>query len=87
MFFYFHNPFFRMPYCEAVILEGLRVFVGNTFAIPHRAMQDTVLAGYNVPKVVFLFLTFDLHCTYVLIQFITIIPYRIQWSWRVSLVC
>ncbi|KAG4073807.1 hypothetical protein HA402_001031 [Bradysia odoriphaga] len=40
----------RMPYCEAVILEGLRIFLGNTFGLPHRALQDTVLCGYKIPK-------------------------------------
>lgn len=44
----------RLPYTEAVVLEGLRIFLGNTFGLPHRALQDTVLCGYKVPKV-FLF--------------------------------
>lgn len=41
---------FRLPFCEAVVLEGLRIFMGNTFGIPHRALEDTHLAGYFVPK-------------------------------------
>lgn len=39
-----------MPYAEAVVLEGLRMFMGNTFGIPHRAMADTELCGYFIPK-------------------------------------
>uniref|UniRef100_A0A182YQN3 Uncharacterized protein n=1 Tax=Anopheles stephensi TaxID=30069 RepID=A0A182YQN3_ANOST len=40
-----------MPYCEATTLEGLRLFMSNTFGIPHRALKDTTLCGYNIPKV------------------------------------
>lgn len=40
-----------MPYCEAVALEGLRFFMGHTFGIPHRALKDTKLCGYDIPKV------------------------------------
>lgn len=39
-----------MPYTEAVFLEGLRIFMGNTFGIPHRAMADTELCGHFIPK-------------------------------------
>lgn len=39
-----------MPFCEAVVLEGLRIFMGNTFGIPHRAMADSELCGYFIPK-------------------------------------
>lgn len=39
-----------MPYSEAVFLEGLRIFMGNTFGIPHRAMADTKLGDYFIPK-------------------------------------
>lgn len=40
-----------MPYCEAVILETLRLFMGHTFGIPHRALRDTKLRGFDIPKV------------------------------------
>lgn len=40
-----------MPYTEAVILEGLRLFMGHTFGIPHRALRDTKLGGFDIPKV------------------------------------
>lgn len=42
---------FRMPYCEATVLEGVRMFMGYTFGIPHRALRDTKFRGYNIPKV------------------------------------
>lgn len=40
-----------MPYCEAAVLEGVRMFMGHTFGIPHRALRDTKFRGYNIPKV------------------------------------
>lgn len=41
----------RMPYCEAAVLEGVRMFMGHTFGIPHRALRDTKFRGFNIPKV------------------------------------
>ncbi|XP_062551020.1 probable cytochrome P450 303a1 isoform X1 [Armigeres subalbatus] len=40
----------NLPYCEAVVLEALRMFMANTFGIPHRALRDTKLCGYDIPK-------------------------------------
>lgn len=40
-----------MPYCEAAVLEGVRMFMGHTFGIPHRALRDTKFRGYHIPKV------------------------------------
>lgn len=40
-----------MPYCEAAVLEGVRMFMGHTFGIPHRALRDTKFRGFNIPKV------------------------------------
>lgn len=40
-----------MPYLEALVLESVRVFMGRTFSIPHRALKDTTLQGYHIPKV------------------------------------
>lgn len=40
-----------MPYCEAAVLETVRIFMGYTFGIPHRALRDTTFRGYNIPKV------------------------------------
>lgn len=42
---------FRMPYMEAIVLESVRMFMGRTFSIPHRALRDTELQGYHIPKV------------------------------------
>lgn len=39
-----------LPYCEAIVLEGLRFFVGHTFGIPHRAICDTRVSGFEIPK-------------------------------------
>jgi hypothetical protein len=40
-----------MPYMEAIVLESVRMFMGRTFSIPHRALKDTELQGYCIPKV------------------------------------
>ncbi|KAI7815647.1 cytochrome p450 [Rhyzopertha dominica] len=40
----------KMPYVEAVVLESLRMFMGRAFGVPHRALKDTTLAGYFIPK-------------------------------------
>ncbi|PSN35367.1 putative cytochrome P450 303a1 [Blattella germanica] len=41
---------FLMPYVEAIMLESVRMFMGRTFSIPHRALKDTELQGYHIPK-------------------------------------
>lgn len=40
----------NMPYVEAIVYESVRVFMGRTFSIPHRALKDTTLQGYDIPK-------------------------------------
>ncbi|XP_031631252.1 probable cytochrome P450 303a1 [Contarinia nasturtii] len=40
----------KMPFCEASVLEGIRMFMGYTFGVPHRALRDTKLCGFNIPK-------------------------------------
>ncbi|KAI5729980.1 hypothetical protein M8J76_008667 [Diaphorina citri] len=40
----------HMPYLEAITYESVRVFMGRTFSIPHRALRDTTLQGYFIPK-------------------------------------
>ncbi|KAF5281156.1 hypothetical protein FQA39_LY17888 [Lamprigera yunnana] len=40
----------QMPYLECVVLECLRLFGGRAFSIPHRAMKDSYLNGYLIPK-------------------------------------
>ncbi|XP_041987254.1 probable cytochrome P450 303a1 [Aricia agestis] len=39
----------NMPYNEAIMHECVRHFMGRTFGVPHRALRDTTLAGYNIP--------------------------------------
>lgn len=41
----------RMPYMQAIVLESLRIFAAHTLAIPHRALRDTSILGYKIPKV------------------------------------
>ncbi|KAF5289656.1 hypothetical protein FQR65_LT11773 [Abscondita terminalis] len=40
----------EMPYVECVVLESLRMFGGRAFIIPHRAVKDSYLHGYLIPK-------------------------------------
>ncbi|KAG5343836.1 CP303 protein, partial [Acromyrmex heyeri] len=40
----------KMPYVEAIVLESLRVFVGRTLSVPHRALKDTSIVGHKIPK-------------------------------------
>ncbi|XP_059474928.1 probable cytochrome P450 303a1 [Neocloeon triangulifer] len=43
-----HKP--NMPYTAAAVDEALRVFVGQVIGVPHRAMADSTLLGYFIPK-------------------------------------
>ncbi|KYM83976.1 hypothetical protein ALC53_05594 [Atta colombica] len=40
----------KMPYVEAIVLESIRVFVGRTLSVPHRALKDTFIVGHKIPK-------------------------------------
>ncbi|CAB3226338.1 unnamed protein product [Arctia plantaginis] len=40
----------NMPYNDAIVHECVRHFMGRTFGVPHRAIRDTFLAGYRIPK-------------------------------------
>ncbi|XP_015602519.1 probable cytochrome P450 303a1 [Cephus cinctus] len=40
----------RMPYNDAIVLESVRMFMGRTMGIPHRALRDTYITGYRIPK-------------------------------------
>lgn len=39
-----------MPYNDAIVHECIRHFMGRTFGVPHRALRNTSLAGYDIPK-------------------------------------
>ncbi|XP_012256777.2 probable cytochrome P450 303a1 isoform X2 [Athalia rosae] len=49
----------RMPYMDAIVLESLRMFAGRNMSIPHRALRDTIIAGYRIPKDTMLVLNFN----------------------------
>ncbi|XP_073974032.1 probable cytochrome P450 303a1 [Rhodnius prolixus] len=40
----------NMPYIEGIVYESVRHFMGRTYSIPHRALKDTKLCGYDIPK-------------------------------------
>ncbi|XP_060519460.1 probable cytochrome P450 303a1 [Cylas formicarius] len=40
----------KMPYMECIVLESLRMFAARAFSVPHRAVKDTYLGGYFIPK-------------------------------------
>ncbi|RZC40009.1 cytochrome P450 303a1 [Asbolus verrucosus] len=40
----------QMPYMECVVLEALRMFSARAFTVPHRALKDTYLDGFFIPK-------------------------------------
>uniref|UniRef100_A0A336LKB5 CSON011448 protein n=1 Tax=Culicoides sonorensis TaxID=179676 RepID=A0A336LKB5_CULSO len=40
----------NLPFCEAVVLEALRVFMANTLGVAHRALRPTKLCGFDIPK-------------------------------------
>ncbi|XP_043289882.1 probable cytochrome P450 303a1 isoform X2 [Venturia canescens] len=40
----------RMTYVNAIGLESIRMFMGRTMNIPHRALKDTHIMGYKIPK-------------------------------------
>lgn len=39
-----------MPYTDALALESIRMFMGRTFGVPHRAVKDTHFMGHFIPK-------------------------------------
>ncbi|VVC86331.1 probable cytochrome P450 303a1 [Leptidea sinapis] len=40
----------NMPYNEAIVHECVRHFMGRTLGVPHRALADTTLIGYKIPR-------------------------------------
>nr|XP_018918027.1 PREDICTED: probable cytochrome P450 303a1 [Bemisia tabaci] len=47
-----------MPYMESIVLEMLRLAMGRTINIPHRALRDGTIQGYHVPKNTILLVNF-----------------------------
>ncbi|OQV22183.1 Cytochrome P450 2J6 [Hypsibius exemplaris] len=45
----------NMPYTEAVLCEVLRIACVGPMGVPHRATEDTELAGYRIPKDAWIF--------------------------------
>lgn len=37
---------------NAIVLESLRMFMGRTLNVPHRALRDTYILDHRIPKVV-----------------------------------
>ncbi|XP_070556175.1 cytochrome P450 2U1-like [Ptychodera flava] len=40
----------KLPYCEAVILEVMRIRTIIPLNLPHETTENTVIGGYNIPK-------------------------------------
>lgn len=40
-----------MTYVNAIVYESLRMFMGKTMNVPHRAIEDTYILGHRIPKV------------------------------------
>ncbi|XP_059489585.1 probable cytochrome P450 303a1 [Neocloeon triangulifer] len=49
----------NMPYTAAAVNEAIRVFAGHALAVPHRAMADSTLMGYFIPKDTILAINFN----------------------------
>ncbi|XP_078041055.1 putative cytochrome P450 303a1 [Augochlora pura] len=49
----------NMPYLNAIVLESLRMFMGRTLNVPHRALRDTTILGHKIPKDTMLIVNFN----------------------------
>ncbi|XP_026669976.1 methyl farnesoate epoxidase-like isoform X2 [Ceratina calcarata] len=49
----------RMTYMNAIVLESLRMFMGRTLNVPHRALRDTKILGHKIPKDTMLIANFN----------------------------
>ncbi|KAK4400072.1 Trimethyltridecatetraene synthase [Sesamum angolense] len=44
------DDFSKLPYIDAIIMESMRLHPLGTFLIPHSAMEDCKVAGYDISK-------------------------------------
>ncbi|XP_076241382.1 putative cytochrome P450 303a1 [Calliopsis andreniformis] len=49
----------KMTYMNAIVLESLRMFMGRTLNVPHRALKDTYILNYKIPKDTMLIANFN----------------------------
>lgn len=49
----------KMPYIQAIVLESLRMFMGRTLNVPHRALKNTSIMGHKIPKDTMLIVNFN----------------------------
>nr|XP_034177863.1 probable cytochrome P450 303a1 [Osmia lignaria]XP_034177871.1 probable cytochrome P450 303a1 [Osmia lignaria] len=49
----------KMTYMNAIVLESLRIFMGRTLNVPHRALRDTSISGHRIPKDTMLIVNFE----------------------------
>ncbi|XP_070570909.1 steroid 17-alpha-hydroxylase/17,20 lyase-like [Ptychodera flava] len=46
----------KLPYCDAVIHELMRIRTVAPLSVPHKALVDSTIGGYNVPKDTWVFI-------------------------------
>ena len=46
----------RLHYTNAVVTEVMRINPAVPMAVPHRAVKNTTLNGYEIPQVMFLYI-------------------------------
>ncbi|XP_076622110.1 putative cytochrome P450 303a1 [Colletes latitarsis] len=49
----------KMTYMNAIVLESVRMFMGRTLNVPHRALKDTSILGHRIPKDTMLIVNFN----------------------------
>ncbi|XP_076169836.1 putative cytochrome P450 303a1 [Ptiloglossa arizonensis] len=49
----------KMTYMNAIVLESLRMFMGRTLNVPHRALKETFILGHRIPKDTMLIVNFN----------------------------
>ncbi|XP_047356102.1 probable cytochrome P450 303a1 [Vespa velutina] len=48
-----------MIYLNAIVLESLRMFMGRTLNVPHRALKDTYIMDHRIPKDTMIIVNFN----------------------------